>query len=165
MTKPKLHQYTASQSGFTLIELMIVVAIIAVLAAIAIPQYQNYIARSQVSRVMAETGQLRTTIEMCLLEGNLPSCDTGYTRSNLLGGSSLTFAGVGITEGTATDLSSATLANDLELIATMDGEVAASLNGKTLTWTRTVSGSWKCSTGVDEKFRPSGCTNSPPSTP
>ena len=74
------------QKGFTLIELMIVVAIIGILAAIAIPQYQNYIAKSQVSRVMSETGALRTSVETCLLEGkDETTCEFGWTASNLIG--------------------------------------------------------------------------------
>ena len=62
----QLFRMKSMQKGFTLIELMIVVAIIGILAAIAIPQYQNYIAKSQVSRVMSETGALKTIIETCL---------------------------------------------------------------------------------------------------
>jgi len=54
------------QKGFTLIELMIVVAIIGILAAVAIPQYQNYVAKSQVARVMGETGSLRTAINAAI---------------------------------------------------------------------------------------------------
>ena len=55
-----------TQKGFTLIELMIVVAIIGILAAIAIPAYQNYIARSQVSEAMTLAGGLKTSIQTIL---------------------------------------------------------------------------------------------------
>lgn len=58
-----------TQSGFTLIELMIVVAIMGILAAIAIPQYQIYIAKTQATRVVNELGQLRLTVEECLQTG------------------------------------------------------------------------------------------------
>ena len=69
-----------AQKGFTLIELMIVVAIIGILAAIAIPQYQTYVAKSQVSRVMSESGQLRTAIEACILDGKTVVGDGGNKR-------------------------------------------------------------------------------------
>ena len=81
-----------TQKGFTLIELMIVVAIIGILAAIAIPQYQTYILRTQVNRVMSETGALKTSVETCLLNGQtgfgvanpLTDCNTQATASSLL---------------------------------------------------------------------------------
>jgi type IV pilus assembly protein PilA len=53
----------AAQKGFSLIELMIVIAIIGILAAIAIPQYQNYIARSQVSEAISMAQPARTALE------------------------------------------------------------------------------------------------------
>lgn len=80
------------QKGFTLIELMIVIAIIGILAAIAVPQYQNYIARSQVTRVMAEAGAVKTTVETCILDGRTTlgsganECELGLVGSNLMTG-------------------------------------------------------------------------------
>lgn len=140
------------QKGFTLIELMIVVAIIGILAAIAIPQYQTYVAKSQVSRVMSETGSLRTAVESCILDGKLTlgedagECSIGSTNSNLLDG------GVPVVTDPLTELST--------IQATFGGNAAAALSTQTLTWTRDANGSWVCGTDVDEKYKPAGCAGS-----
>ncbi|MFM5697799.1 prepilin-type N-terminal cleavage/methylation domain-containing protein [Aeromonas veronii] len=53
------------QSGFTLIELMIVVAIVAILAAVALPAYQNYTKKAKMTEVAAASGAYKTAIEIC----------------------------------------------------------------------------------------------------
>lgn len=74
-----------NQKGFTLIELMIVVAIIAILAAIAIPQYQSYILKTQMTRAVAELGGLRTAIEVCQNDGTTgAACSTDTIESDML---------------------------------------------------------------------------------
>ncbi|MGU5631581.1 pilin [Aeromonas caviae] len=57
------------QSGFTLIELMIVVAIVAILAAIALPAYQNYAKKAKMTELVAAVGALKTTAEVCVQTG------------------------------------------------------------------------------------------------
>jgi type IV pilus assembly protein PilA len=68
--------YKVNQKGFTLIELMIVVAIIGILAAIALPAYQNYTARAQVSEAILGVSSMRTDVtEFVQSTGNLPAAD------------------------------------------------------------------------------------------
>ena len=143
------------QKGFTLIELMIVVAIIAILAAIAIPQYQTYVAKSQVSRVMSETGAMRTAVETCLLDGVTAAADCeqiGTMDSNLLS------ADPTYTFGTGT--------GDSTIEATFGANAANAIATETLTWTRDGDeGSWSCETSVESKYAPSGCPAATGTTP
>ena len=142
-----------AQKGFTLIELMIVVAIIGILAAIAIPQYQDYIARSQVSRVMSETGSIRTAVENCMMNGiDEANCNFGWSDSNLIGEEELQ----GGTNGGLTATIDATN-NTANLTANFGGNASSAINGESLEWDRDDEGVWTCTTTVEQKYQPAGC--------
>ena len=156
-----------AQKGFTLIELMIVVAIIGILAAIAIPQYQNYIAKSQVSRVMGETGNLKTAVEDCLNSGRTAAivntgagtgataattCSLGATASNIQGAAVTNPVVVGIP---VVSIDGAT--NVASITGKFGQNAASTLTNKTVVWSRSDQGSWTCATTVDAKYAPAGC--------
>ena len=160
----------AIQKGFTLIELMIVVAIIGILAAIALPLYQNYIASSQVTRAMGEAGSLKTVVETCMLNGRFKpgkdagECQIGATGSTILTGAAQ--SGETLAAGTgAPQVAINSTANTATIIATFDNSAAAALKNKTVTWSRDAASTWTCETTADAKYAPTGCPAKAAKTP
>ncbi|WP_434082367.1 pilin [Acinetobacter terrae] len=150
------------QKGFTLIELMIVVAIIGILAAIAIPQYQNYIAKSQVSRAVGELGAIKTAYEDCLNNGKtaIGACDLGWTGSSILD-LKVPAAPTSAPTITTAVTNDAALSSTGTISGTFAHSAAATLKdttAKTVTWTRTALGSWTCASTADAKYKPSSCS-------
>ncbi|HET8554888.1 MAG TPA: pilin [Rhodanobacteraceae bacterium] len=145
----------STQKGFTLIELMIVVAIIAILAAIAIPAYQNYLIRSQATEgVTLMDGAKVGVTEFYSTYGRLPTSNgsAGIASPKSITGKYV--AQVEISKGKITSTFSS------------GGEVNAALNNKTISLSPvTTNGivSWHCKGGstnpIDKKYLPSSCRN------
>ncbi|MNU93140.1 Fimbrial protein precursor [compost metagenome] len=141
------------QQGFTLIELMIVVAIIAILAAIALPAYQDYVARSQVSEAMTLSSGAKTAVtEYYADKGEFPADNAAAGLADAASISGKYVLSVGVDEDTIT--------------ATMKpaGSVSAKIADGTFVLKAADAGgsiTWDCKSEgtIDAKYRPSSCRN------
>ena len=145
------------QQGFTLIELMIVVAIIGILAAIAIPAYQDYTVRAKVTELVNMAGAAKTQLyEEYAANGVMPAAGSGVVTDLLA-----TFDGSDFAGTTATTYAVSGANNEVGTVTVTAEGLVADANGDTLIFVYTggTSGlTMTCDTGtMDDKFLPAAC--------
>ena len=157
------------QSGFTMIELLIVVGIIGVLSAIALPLYQDYVVEAQSVRIQTEVGVARRNIDNIIAKGAVPVLNPDLDSIRDGNGDMQYYLGLDA-ENIGSDLiDSAELAplagqNSAWRFKLVVGDSAnAAIHGLAFTYDRSAFGTWSCSVNKDEaalwkeKFTPPNC--------
>ena len=137
--------HARTSGGFTLIELMIVVAIIAILAAIATPLYQTYVARAQATAGLSEITPGRTAYETLLAQG--VASGANYANVDNLG--------LPTDTPNCTITATAPASGDSRIKCALKGSAAVSNHYIDLV--RDSSGSWQCVSDLQPSYMPSSC--------
>ncbi|MBP2279373.1 type IV pilus assembly protein PilA [Psychrobacter sp. PL19] len=147
-----------AQKGFTLIELMIVVAIIGILAAIAIPAYQDYTAKAKASSALAEVAALKTNYELVYNEG-VKALDLAAVGGQTPTGNCATMAVKPPTANTDGSGAATETEGAISCIIKNPGRLATTAAAEpVIRLDRTVAGTFVCKSTIATDFLPSGCT-------
>ena len=134
------------QKGFTLIELMIVVAIIGILAAVALPAYQDYTVRAKVTEVILAASAPKVAVaEWFQTKGSFPAKAVS----------------LGIATQATKYVSGVVVADNTGVITATASTAESKISGKTITMTPTDAGNgilnWVCGGDIEAKYRPASC--------
>lgn len=144
-----------AQKGFTLIELMIVVAIIGILAAVALPAYQDYTVRAKVTEGLSMASAAKLAVAENASNGR--NFASGWTAP----AATAAVSGIGITEASGVITITYTAAAGNGTITLVPSSGGAALSGGTATASNVPTGGsivWSCTGGtLDAKYRPAVC--------